>query len=252
MTQHLFIVTGASRGLGEALAHCLLHPRHEVVAIARHASTELEAAARESLGPLQMWRHDLIDATPLAARLEAWLTQHPTAASATLINNAGVITEPGPLHQATSAEIVRALRVGLEATLLLSAAFLRATQHWTVPRKLLNISSGLGRRAMAGSAVYCTAKAGMDHLSRALALEQSEVAHGARVVSLAPGIIDTDMQVQLRGADPKAFPESERFARFHADGLLVSPLEAAQKIVRFLHRPGFGNEAITDLREQST
>ena len=67
------------------------------------------------------------------------------------------------------------------------------------------MSSGLGRRAMAGSAAYCAQKAGLDHFARALALEEQARPHGARVASVAPGIIDTDMQKQLRGADPQRF-----------------------------------------------
>uniref|UniRef100_UPI003C77E626 SDR family NAD(P)-dependent oxidoreductase n=1 Tax=Escherichia coli TaxID=562 RepID=UPI003C77E626 len=81
----------------------------------------------------------------------------------------------------------------LEAPLLLTGAFLRGTAGWTGARRVLNISSGLGRRAMASQAAYCAAKAGMDHFTRCVALEQEGLANGARVCSLAPGVIDTDM-----------------------------------------------------------
>jgi len=57
--------------------------------------------------------------------------------------------------------------------MLLTAAFLHATHDWGASRKLLNISSGLGRRAMASSGAYCAAKAGMDHFTRCLALEEA-------------------------------------------------------------------------------
>jgi hypothetical protein len=92
-----------------------------------------------------------------------------------------------------------------------------------VPRKVVLVSSGLGRRAMAGSASYCAAKAGLDHLARAVALEEAARPNGARIVSLAPGVIDTDMQLQLRSADAAAFPERERFAGLHSGGQLDSP-----------------------------
>ena len=65
---------------------------------------------------------------------------------------------------------------------------------------------------MAGQATYCAAKAGMDHLSRAVALDQALLSNGARIVSLAPGVIDTDMQVQLRSAEGPGFPEQSMFA----------------------------------------
>ena len=148
-------------------------------------------------------------------------------ASATLINNAGVISEPAPLSEGESADLGRVLRVGLEAPMLLTAAFLKATSGWAGPRKVVFVSSGLGRRAMAGSAAYCAAKAGLDHLARALALEEAVKGNGARVVSLAPGVIDTDMQVQLRSANPLRFAEQARFQALHDQGHLDTPTLAA-------------------------
>ena len=84
--------------------------------------------------------------------------------------------------------------------------------------------------------------------TRALALEQGALPNGARIVSLAPGVIDTDMQAALRGADPARFPERERFAQLKAQGLLDSPAQAAAKIVAFLHRSDFGHEPVADVR----
>ena len=146
-------------------------------------------------------------------------------------------------------DLANALRVGLEAPMLLTAAFLRATRAWAMPKKVLLISSGLGRRAMAGSASYCAAKAGMDHLARALSLEESANAHGAKVVSLAPGVIDTDMQVQLRTADPARFPERERFAGLKSGGHLDSPAQAAAKVLAYLDRADFGANPVADVRD---
>ena len=102
---------------------------------------------------------------------------------------------------------------------------------------------------MAASAPYCAAKAGMDNLSAAMALDEAERADGARIVSLAPGIIDTDMQAQLRGADPAHFPDQHRFASFKSEGLLDSPEQAATKVLRYLARPDFGAKALADVRE---
>ena len=141
------------------------------------------------------------------------------------------------------------MRVGLEAPLLLSAAFLRATAGWTVPRRVLFISSGLGRHAMAGAATYCATKAGLDHLARALALEEATLPHGAKVVSLAPGVIDTGMQVQLRGADPALFPARERFVALQAAGQLDSPAQAAIKVLAYLGRSDFGANPVADVRD---
>lgn len=247
MRRHLSIITGASRGLGHALAQDRLGRGDHLLTISRRAP-ELDVPDGAEL---LAWQADLADPRPLAAQLAAWLDgRDPQAyASATLIHNAGVVPRPAPLADSDITEISKALRVGLEAPLLLSAAFLHATAGWRMPRKLLLISSGLGRRAMAGSTTYCAAKAGLDHLARALALEQAALPNGAQVVSLAPGVIDTDMQLQLRSADPLAFPERVRFTGLHEQGLLDSPAQAAAKVLKLLDSPAFGSNPVADVRD---
>jgi benzil reductase ((S)-benzoin forming) len=247
----LTIVTGSSRGLGAALVGQLLQPGQVVLGIARGDNPGLQARADASGAALTQWRADLADPQPVAERLAAWLAGFDGRAvhSATLINNAGVVGLPAVLHQVPLATLTLALRAGLEAPLLLTGAFLAATRGWAGPRRVLNISSGLGRRAMAGSAAYCAAKAGMDHFSRAVALEQAAEPNGARIVSMAPGVIDTDMQAELRGADARTFPERDRFAALHAQGQLVSADDCARALLARLHRADFGSEVVADIRE---
>lgn len=241
--QHLFIVTGASRGLGRAIALQLLQPGHAVLGLSRQAPPAPPG--------LEQWPVDLAEPLPVAARLQAWLEGLDGArfASAALINNAALLADPVPLRDAQPAVLSAAMRVGLEAPLLLTAAFLRATRDWNVDKRVLHISSGLGRRAMAAQGPYCAVKAGLDHLARAQALEEANLDNGAKVVSLAPGIIDTDMQVQLRGADPLFFPDHANFVQMKTGGRLDSPEAAAAKILAYLRRADFGANPVADVRE---
>ena len=251
MTQHLYILTGASRGMGLAMAEQLLHPEHRLLCLSRQVNPALTAKAADAACTLEQWPRDLNLGTQSAADLGDWLGQlGPTRlASATLINNAGVIARIEPLSASDPAELAQALRVGLEAPLLLAAAFLRATESWRLPRKLLNISSGLGRRAMASQAAYCAAKAGMDHFSRCVALDEAAKPHGARVCSLAPGVIDTDMQMQLRAAHAADFPDQANFVQLKAQGLLSSPADAAARVLAWLARSDFGATPVADVRD---
>ncbi len=251
MHHHLFILTGASRGMGLAMARQLLQPGHALLCIARHASAELAEAARQAEVPLAQWTLDLREASSASERLRDWLAApaQRACASATLINNAALLPRIAPLAASHASDLSAALRVGLEAPLLLSAAFLAATQDWRVPRKVLNISSGLGRRAMASQTAYCAVKAGMDHFTRCLALEEAQRPHGARVCSLAPGVIDTDMQQQLRGAAPGDFPDQARFEQLKTQGLLSTPEDAAQAVLAYLARADFGEHPVADVRE---
>jgi NAD(P)-dependent dehydrogenase (short-subunit alcohol dehydrogenase family) len=251
MKQHLTIITGASRGLGLAMAMQRLTPGSTVLCISRRINDELARHAHATGASLEQWAKDLADSALVASTLSAWLqtrSQSPWH-SVTLINNAGVISELGPLREGQSADLANALRVGLEAPMLLSAAFLGATRDWKIPRKVLNISSGLGRRPMASSASYCAAKAGMDHFTRSMALEEATAENGARVCSLAPGVIDTSMQVQLRGANASLFPDLATFKGLHAQGQLSSATDTAAKVLAYLERADFGTQPVADIRD---
>ncbi|WP_092007256.1 SDR family NAD(P)-dependent oxidoreductase [Polaromonas sp. OV174] len=251
-SQHLTLLTGASRGMGLAMAHQLLSQGHTLLCISRSQQDALTQHAEQSSATLLQWTHDLADSATLSARLQTWLDQQDSKAwaSVTLINNAGVIPHINPLSEAEANDLARALRVGLEAPMQLSAVFLRATAAWPAERKLLNISSGLGRKAMAAQAAYCAVKAGMDHFTRCVALEEALKAQGAKVCSLAPGVIDTDMQQQLRNAAPSAFPDWENFARLKTGGQLSSPEDAARRVLAYLARPDFGTRPVADVRDQ--
>jgi benzil reductase ((S)-benzoin forming) len=249
---HLYIITGSSRGLGRAIAKQLAIAGHLVVGIARQQNLEL--ASLEVKYPVAQWKADLADAQDIAQQLEQYLTsalvstQEPIT-SVTLINNAAYLAEPASLGAQVNADIVHAIEVGLTAPLLLCNAFLRATQSASIPKSIVNISSGLGRRAMAGSTSYCAIKAGMDHFSRAIDLEQQEMKYPARVCSLAPGVIDTDMQVQLRGASPEAFSSRQNFQDLKDKGQLDAPDAAAAKIIAYIARKNFGMQVIADVRD---
>jgi benzil reductase ((S)-benzoin forming) len=257
MTTHLYIITGASRGMGLALAQQLLQSGNTLLCISRHASDALAQQAQSQGAALTQWTADLSDAAPTAEKLQAWLAAQGTASgspaftSATLVNNAGMVPSIAPLSDLPAGDITRAMRVGVEAPMLLTSAFLRATAAWQVPKKVLNISSGLGRRAMASQAGYCAAKAAMDHFTSCVALEEALKSHGAKVCSLAPGVIDTDMQVQLRSANAASFPDKAAFVGMQASGALTSPQEAAGRLVAYLSRADFGAKPVADVRDVS-
>ena len=249
---HLTILTGASRGMGLAMAEQLLDAGHELLCISRKTNADLAARAQARGVRIEQWPQDLARADAAAAKLDTWLAARGEGelASVTLVNNAGVIPTIAPVGDIATADLSQALRVGLEAPMLLTGAFLRATAAWRCQRKVLNISSGLGRRAMASQAAYCATKAGMDHFTRCVALEEEQRgSRGAKVCSLAPGVIDTDMQVQLRSADPDRFPDVGNFQGMKSKGMLTSPAEAAARVLAFLARKDFGANAVADVRD---
>ena len=98
---------------------------------------------------------------------------------------------------------------------------------------------------MAAVGSYCAIKAGLDNFSASVALDQQQLGEaGAKIVSLAPGIIATDMQLQLRSADGAGFPDQSKFVDFHESGALDSPESAAAKVLGYLARDDFGSTVI--------
>ena len=247
---HLTILTGASRGMGLAMALQLLAPGDTLLCISRHANESLALKAKDAGAVLLQWCFDLADGAAVCVALQQWLAgQHAdTFATASFVNNAAMIPAIVPLADARSNDLAQALRVGLEAPMQLTAAFLHATAHWTASRKVLNISSGLARRPMASQAAYCAAKAGMDHFTRCLALEEAAKVNGAKVCSLAPGVIDTDMQLQLRSANGDNFPDQAGFSQLKLSGSLASPESAAASVLAFMARADFGSQPVADVR----
>ena len=237
--------------MGFCLAEQLLAPTHHLLCISRSISNELAAKAQRLGCDLQQLISDLSEPQKAAQQLRQWLAAKlpGRVSSVTLINNAGTIPPIVPLAASDPADLSRALRIGLEAPLVLTSAFLASTQHWKASRRVLNISSGLGRRPMASQAAYCAAKAGMDHFTRCLALDEATLPNGAKVCSLAPGVIDTEMQLQMRSANPAKFPDQARFAQLKTDGQLTSTHAAAARVLAFLNRDDFGSQVVADVRQ---
>jgi benzil reductase ((S)-benzoin forming) len=251
MKNNITIITGASRGMGLAMAEQLLDAGHDLLCISRRHNDALGKRAAAAGRRCEQWPMDLAHADVAVVRLEAWLANQDAATldSVALINNAAIVMQIAPLGAVSPTDLANAMRVNLEAPMLLTSAFLRTTETWQCSRKVLNISSGLGRRPMASTAAYCAAKAGMDHFTRCVALEEAARPNGAKVCSLAPGVIDTDMQVQLRSADAAQFPDIGNFIGMKEKGALTSPADAAARVLAVMARADFGSNPVADVRD---
>jgi benzil reductase ((S)-benzoin forming) len=135
---------------------------------------------------------------------------------------------------------------GVADLFLKEMAFVRAARETQAPCFFLNVSSGAANKPYRGWSAYCGGKAAGDHWVRTVGFEQSERGH-CHLVSIAPGIIETAMQEQIRATDENDFPDVERFRERHLSGSLRSPEEAARDLWESLER-GLENGAVVDLR----
>jgi hypothetical protein len=237
------ILTGHSRGLGAAIAEDLLGRKIEVLALSRQGNADLSARYPALLEEVAI---DLADSVALAHWLKGDKTRHFLANAKTilLINNAGTVQPIGPAETQELDAIARAVQLNVSAPLMLTSAL--AAARGSADLRVVHISSGAGRKAYAGWNIYCATKAALDHHVRAAFLDNSP---GIRLCSLAPGIIDTDMQAELRGTAEEKFPLRNNFVAMKRDGELVSPADAARKLVTYVIGDTFGAEPIADLRE---
>ena len=242
--ENLMILTGHSRGLGAALAHRALQNGFRVVGLSRGT---LDVKHPELIQiPL-----DLASGDALAAALRGLEDQDLFKAvqRAYIVNNAGLL---GPVQRVGSQfadEIAQAVTVNVQSLLVLTNWFAQHTQG-VQDRRVCQISSGAARSAYVGWSVYCATKAAVDHHARALALEAQTPgpAQGLRVCSLAPGVIDTDMQTQVRASALDEFPNRPRFEALKESGGLASPTDVAERLWEYLGSEDFGKEPIADLR----
>jgi NAD(P)-dependent dehydrogenase (short-subunit alcohol dehydrogenase family) len=245
------IVSGHSRGLGAAIAGELLDRGIPVLGLARKGNAALAAQHRDTLAEVML---DLADSAALAewlagAALDAWVAD---AQQVLLVNNAGTLQPMGPLPLQDAAAVARAVAVNVAAPMMLAAAFAQAGAEADEAagtmrdRRVLHVSSGAARKPYAGWSVYCATKAALDHHARAV---QADATPGLRICALAPGVIDTGMQGEIRASTLERFPLRDRFAQMQASGGLVAPAECAMHLVDFLLDQDFGREPVADLRE---
>lgn len=244
------VVTGHSRGLGAALADELRSRGVEVLGVSRKSLPDAggSTTGRDGRAALQEVSLDLAD----TSRLVAWC-EGPTLAEflegaemVLLVNNAGVVQPIGPIGSQTPELVMRAVALNVAAPLLISGAVLRAAPL-AREHRIVHVSSGAARNPYAGWSVYCATKAALDQHVRAMVLD---AVPGLRVCSLAPGVVDTDMQGELRATPEQRFPMRGRFESLKAEGQLSSPVDAARQFVEHLLSDSFGTVPVADLRSR--
>lgn len=237
------IVTGHTHGLGAALAQALLARGFSVLGLARSSRPDWPADGEPTLRQVQL---DLSDAQAVTAWMDGGVLRAfcQGARLSLLINNAGQLAPIGPPGEQPPADIARAVALNVTAPLLLSQGFVQATAD--VPdRRIVHVSSGAGRSPYPGWSIYCATKAALDHHARATALD---CIPGLLIASVAPGVVDTAMQAQIRATPTERFPLRERFEQLKAHGQLTSPQEAAERLVAHALAEDFGTEAVVDVR----
>lgn len=238
--KEVYIVTGASRGIGHAVATQLEQRGHTVVRMARSNPNELD---------------NLIECDVTSERaaelLKDVLKTYEGSEAYTLINNAGIVEPIGVMGLVENDVIARAIEVNVTAPIQLANTFIQQLQNVKATKRIMNISSGAGRKTYDGWGVYGTTKAAIDHFSRIVFDEQKKMTQPIDIVAIAPGIIDTDMQTVIRSSSAESFPPLQRFLDYKEEGTLATPEETAQRLIAYVQSDRMGTEPTADVRDLS-
>lgn len=239
----LYIVTGSSKGIGEALVKKLLEePNNRVIGMAR--------SQMELFHPnFKFIQIDLSNFQEILEHIDDIFPEE-SFAKVVLVNNAGWIGEIVHLGNMTPVGIYKTFVLNTIAPTVLMNAFIKKYgNQMEVERLIVNISSGAAKKAIDGWACYSASKAAINMLSEAVAIEASLDNTGIRVFSVAPGVVDTDMQSEIRKAEVESFSSLSKFVGLKENQLLSTPDHAAKKLLELIQNPGHFEEVLQDVRE---
>jgi clavulanate-9-aldehyde reducatase len=219
-------VTGASSGIGAATATALSRAG-ATVALAARRRDRLAELAEQLEGPVSTHEVDVTDEAQARAFIEAAHADH--GGLHVLVNNAGVMLL-GAVHGADTSEWRRMLDVNLWGLLVCTHAALPLIAE-SGGGDIVNLSSGAGRRADAGAAVYNMTKFGVHAFSEAL--RQEALHAGVRVTVVAPGFVDTELQGH--NTDPVVLRAMARSREQIGD--VLNPQDIADAVVYAVTRP---------------
>jgi NAD(P)-dependent dehydrogenase (short-subunit alcohol dehydrogenase family) len=222
----LLIITGGSRGLGQALCKEFESRDYKILEFSR--SAPYGYSVRIDLANPEQSRLAVANAV---ASIDPGQLQELI-----VISNAGMLEPIGPTSSKSYLDVVKNMNTNFVSAVLVLTEIIAKFQAAACRKVIVNISSGAALKGRAGWSLYCAAKAGMENFIRALALEQWVQPQPFIPINIDPGVIDTEMQALIRGTSQSDFPDVEMFIQRKEQGLLVPPERVAAAIVRILEQ----------------
>lgn len=237
------VITGTTSGIGLALSRELLSLGHRVIGIARGENPLPSEAEYFHL------RADFSLPDAVEQTIQEALWNCNDAEEIYLVHNAGTIDPMMPLEKASAYTIDRAVYLNFTSVLISTSVFIRELSDFQGRKRILNVSSGAAKKVYPGWTVYGATKSAIDHLTRNVAGEQKEKEFPVEIVSLAPGVVDTPMQEQIRQTDENDFVQKKRFVSLKENNELRSAEQAAKSITTVLLSHEYESGSVLDVRD---
>jgi NAD(P)-dependent dehydrogenase (short-subunit alcohol dehydrogenase family) len=242
MAQSLIVITGASSGLGLALARTVPWSLARVIDVSRRGAHGLEHVKADLADPAG-W-------SAVAALFEREIAGFE-GDRIVFVHSAGTLEPIGFAGEVDAHAYAHQVLLNSAAPQVLGDAFLRAARASAVPCFVVMISSGAARSVYEGWSAYGAGKAALDQWVRTVGAEQERRGGRVRIFSVAPGVVETAMQDRIRATAAGDFPEVERFHELAERGELRAPEDAARDVWSLLERD-LPNGAVVDLRDLAT
>ena len=227
----VYVVTGASKGLGRSICEILASNGFTVVGIARKSNelSSLEQYLKNVNPNSTTLSCDLASENQIASTAEKITHNFPLIHG--VIHNAGIIGPVGSMFKVETNLWNETIQVNLLAVQQLTKLMYNSMVK-SQRCRVTTISSGAAVNSLESWSAYCTSKAGLEMWTKSLSDEGSK--HGISAVSVAPGIVDTEMQATIRSASREDFPMVSRFIEFHNNGDLVAPDVVAESLYELM------------------
>jgi len=237
--KHYFI-TGTSRGIGKSIAETLL----------KNETVKVTGISRTSSIKHKNYSHITTDLSDINDTESIFFPTIENAEEIVLINNSGVISEILRVGKMKNSGIINDYNVNIVSPSILMNNFIKKYQNYTNKRTILNISSGAGKHTIDAWSVYCASKAALDMFSKNVEVEQSffSEVNRIKVFSVAPGVIDTEMQKQIRETSQKEFSNVDKFIALKENNELASPQETASLLLKIIDNRNIYSDVILDVR----
>lgn len=242
--EKVVIITGGNKGIGYGLAKEFHKNGYRVISISRNKI--------EKLYSVEQYECDLSISDSIEKTMLDIFSQldENTTKKLVLINNAGDLGIVNTLENIPTINIDYTIKVNLIAPLILNSLFIKLTIGWECKKKIINISSGAAINPYESWSLYCSSKAGIDMMTKVVAKEQKKIKNGVKIVSIYPGVVDTDMQAKARNTPKERFNSVQRFIDFYENGELSTPKQVAEKIYELEDKGKLKNGIILDVRNE--
>jgi NAD(P)-dependent dehydrogenase (short-subunit alcohol dehydrogenase family) len=220
-------ISGASRGVGAGMAERFAEAGLKLVLCSRTppALPSSEAVIAASLDVRDEKALDVLvgQAEERFGAIDLW------------VNNAGVLDPIQPIRDVSLEDFRENIDINLTGVFVGSRCYAQHLRRLGRGGVLLNVSSGAAWNPYAGWGAYCASKAAVERLTEVLAIEEADI--GLRAHSVAPGVIDTEMQALIRASSEENFPEVERFRERKRDGAFNSARYVADEFLAIAFDP---------------